>query len=235
MAVCDHYIVMVLLLVVPMMVILTGCAAPGVAPASSGPAAGEVMPVASATLAPPSWRPGDRWIYGWTSGAESGTKTVEALEIREINGVSFYLVRVGDVESFYTRDLRWAGTMQDGRVTSRMTPPQPLFSWPLQAGQGWTHRGTYEDRNGTTEFNDVFSVVAAEAVAVPAGRFYAWKIVRETQRRDSDQYWYAPEVRFYVKWVGRRGDAQFEEHLREYHPAPRLIPEQPSTGSPSTR
>ncbi len=89
---------------------LTGCAGPGVPPASSDPAAA-VMPTVSS---PPSWRPGDRWVYGWSSGAESGTKTVEALEIREINGVSFYLVRVGDVESFYTRDLRWAGTMQDG-------------------------------------------------------------------------------------------------------------------------
>jgi hypothetical protein len=212
--------------------ILTGCAAPGVPPASSVPAAGVVMPTVSS---PPSWRPGDRWVYSWTSGAETGVKTVEALEIREINGVSFYLVRVGDVESFYTRDLRWAGTMQDGRVTARMTPPHPLFTWPLEAGKGWAYRGTYGDRNGTTEFNDVFSVVAAEAVTVPAGRFNAWKIVRETERRDSDQYWYAPDVRFYVKWIGRRGDTQFEEQLREYHPAPRLIPEEPSTGSPSTR
>ena len=174
-------------------------------------------------------------MYGWTSGAESGIKTVEALEIREINSVSFYLVRVGDVETFYTRDLHWAGTMQDGRVAARMTPPQPWFAWPLKAGQGWTYRGTYEDRSGKTEFNDVFSVVAAEAVEVPAGRFNAFKIVRETERRDSDQYWYAPDVRFYVKWIGRRGDTQFEEQLREYHPAPRLIPGQPSTGSPSTK
>jgi hypothetical protein len=116
-----------------------------------------------------------------------------------------------------------------------MTPPHPLFTWPLEAGKGWAYRGTYGDRNGTTEFNDVFSVVAAEAVTVPAGRFNAWKIVRETERRDSDQYWYAPDVRFYVKWIGRRGDTQFEEQLREYHPAPRLIPEEPSTGSPSPR
>lgn len=174
-------------------------------------------------------------MYGWTSGAESGTKTVEALEIREINDVSFYLVRVGDVEVFYTRDLGWAGTVQDGRVASRMTPPQPWFAWPLRAGQSWTHRGTYEDRNGKAEFNDVFSVLSEEMVEVPAGRFNALKIVRETERRDSDEYWYAPDVRFYVKWIGRRGDATFEEQLRAYHPAPRLIPGQPSTGSPSTR
>ncbi len=223
------------LLVVVMLLVLTGCAAQGPPSASSTPTTDGTAPAVSAVPSPPGWRPGDRWVYGWTSGAESGIKTVEALEIREINGVSFYLVRVGDVEAFYTRDLRWAGTMQEGRVTSRMTPPQPWFAWPLKAGQSWTYRGTYEDRNGTTEFNDVFSIVAAEAVEVPAGRFNALKIVRETERRDSDQYWYAPDVRFYVKWIGRRGDTQFEEQLREYHPAARLIPGQPSTGSPSTK
>jgi len=226
---------MALLLAAVTLLILTGCAAQGVPPTSPAQAAREAMPVASVIPSPPTWRPGDRWVYGWTSGAESGVKTVEALEIMEINQVSFYLLRVGDAEAFWTRDLRWAGAMQDGRVASRMTPPQPWFAWPLRIGQTWTHRGTYEERSGRTELNDAFSVVAAETVEVPAGRFSAFKIVRETERRDSDQYWYAPDVRFYVKWIGRRGDTAFEEQLREYHPAPRLIPAPPSTGSPSTR
>lgn len=232
---CDHRFVMAVLLVVLMMSILTGCAAQGAPSASSAATGAESTPPVSVVPSPPVWRPGDRWVYGWTSGGESGTKTIEVLEIREINDVSYYLVRVGDVEVFYTRDLRWAGTMQDGRVASRMTPPQPWFAWPLRAGQGWTHRGTYEDRSGKTEFNDVFSVVAVEPVEVAAGRFNALKIVRETERRDSDQYWYAPDVRFYVKWIGRRADTAFEEQLHAYHPAPRLIPGQPSTESPSTK
>jgi hypothetical protein len=234
-AVCDDHFAMAPLFAAVMLLIFTGCVAQGVPPTAPAPAAGEARAVASVIPSPPGWRPGDRWVYGWTSGAESGVKTVEVLEIMEINQVSFYLLRVGDAEAFWTRDLRWAGSMQEGRVTSRMTPPQPWFAWPLKAGQTWTHRGRYEERNGTTESNDVFSVVAAEAVEVPAGRFDAFKIVRETERRDSDQYWYAPDVRFYVKWIGRRGDTAFEEQLREYHPAPRLIPGQPSTGSPSTR
>jgi hypothetical protein len=116
-----------------------------------------------------------------------------------------------------------------------MVPPQPWFSWPLEVGRTWTHRGTYEDRSGKMEFNDTFAVVATEEVEVPAGRFNAFKIVRQTERRDSDQYWYAPVVHFYVKWIGRRGDTQFEEHLREYHPASRLIPGPAPAGSPSTR
>lgn len=174
-------------------------------------------------------------MYAWTSGAQSGVKTVETVELREINRIPFYLVRVGDVDSLWTRNLHWAGTVQDGKVDSRMTPPQPWFTWPLKVGQHWTHRGIYEDRNGASDFRDVFSVVGSETVEVPAGRFDAFKIVRETDRRDSDQYWYAPDVRFYVKWIGRRGDTQFEEQLREFHQAPRLIPVQPSAGSPSTK
>ena len=224
---------MAALLVALVLAMLPGCAVPGGPPGS--PVPGDGAPAAITVPSSPTWRPGDRWVYGWTSGGESGTKTIEVLEIRTINDISFYLVRVGDVDVFYTRDLRWAGTMQDGRVTSRMTPPQPWFTWPLGAGQRWTHRGTYEDRSGKTEFSDVFSVVGAEAVEVPAGRFNALKIVRETERRDSDQYWYAPDVRFYVKWIGRRGDTAFEEQLQAYHMAPRLIRDQPATGPPSTR
>jgi hypothetical protein len=233
-AACDHRPAMLRVLTVLMLFTLAGCAAqnPPAASPVPAPAATSAMPM-TANL--PAWRPGDRWIYGWTSGAESGVKTVEALEIRDINRVSFYLVRVGAAEVFYTRDLHWAGTMEDGRVAARMTPPQPLFAWPLEAGRTWTHRGTFEDRSGKTDFNDLFSVEATEVVEVPAGRFNTFKIVRQTDRRDSDQYWYAPDVRFYVKWIGRRGDAQFEEQLREYHPAPRLIHAPASTGSPSTK
>ena len=184
--------------------------------------------------APPEWRPGDQWVYTWTSGQTGGTKSIEVLEIREINKVSFYLVKVGGLEQFYTRDLRWAGSMRDGKVQSRMTPPQPWFSWPLKMGSQWSHRGSYEDATGTSPYNDSFSVVGAEVVDVPAGRFNALKVVRETDTRDSDQYWYAPEVRFYVKWVGRRGNAQFEEALREYRPAQRLIPAPAASRPPST-
>jgi hypothetical protein len=173
-------------------------------------------------------------MYGWTSGSESGTKTVEVVELREINKVPFYLVRVGDLEHFYTRELQWAGTLREQKVESRMSPPIPWFVWPLEAGRRWTHRATYEDPNGKTQVSDTFSAVAIEVVEVPAGRFSAVKVVRETERRDVDEYWYAPEVRFYVKWVGRRGDARFEEQLREYRPAPRLIPGTPAPVPPST-
>jgi hypothetical protein len=39
-------------------------------------------------------------------------------------------------------------------------------------------------------------------------------------------------VQFYVRWIGRRGDTEFEENLREYHMGPRLIP---APAAPSSR
>lgn len=208
-----------------------GCVTPA-APTTPPPT---TLASTAAIISAPEWRPGDRWVYGWTSGSDTGTKTVEVVGIREINKVTFYLVQVGDLEHFYTRDLQWAGTMRDQKIESRMSPPQPWFAWPLEGGRRWTHHATYEDANGRSEVTDRFSVVATEMVDVPAGRFNAVKVVRETDRRDVDEYWFAPEVRFYVKWVGRRGDVRFEEQLRDYRQAPRLIPERPSTSPSPTR
>jgi hypothetical protein len=213
---------------------LAGCVAP------AGPAATSEAPKPAPVSAgvPPEWRPGDQWIYTWSSEVQSrtqsGSKSVEVLEVSEINTISYYLVKVGEAEQLYTKDLQWAGTMREGKVQSRMIPPQPWFVWPLESGRRWIHRGTYEDASGKSVRSDSFSVVGAEIVEVPAGRFSTLKVVRETDTRDSDQYWYAPEVRFYVKWVGRRGDQQFEEDLREYRPAQRLIPGQIPSSPPST-
>lgn len=198
---------------------LVACAARDTATAPAPP-----PPIVRAN-ARPEWRPGDRWVYDWTSGTNTGTKTVEVLEIREVNKIRYYVVRVGDSEQYFTLDFRWSGISRDLRIEARMIPPQPWFIWPLEVGSRWVHRGVYEGLEKNRKVSDTFAVVAAETVEVPAGRFPALKVVREGSSRDSDQYWFAPEVRWYVRWIGHRGGVQFEERLREYHMAPRLIPE----------
>ena len=49
----------------------------------------------------------------------------------------------------------------------------------------------------------------------------AVQVAREGERRDFDEYWYSADVRWYVRWVGRRGDVAFEERLRAYQPGRR--------------
>ena len=175
----------------------------------------------AASRAAPDWRPGDRWLYGLLIGTEHGTKTVEVVEIRDINNAPYYIVRVGELEHFYTTQLQWAGHARERKIESRMSPPLPWFTWPLEPGRQWTYNGTFQDPSGAVQRNDTFIVLSSEVVEVPAGRFNTLKVVHESDRGDRNEYWYAPEVRSYVKWVWRRDSSRTEEQLREYRAAPR--------------
>lgn len=196
-------------------------------PATGRPASGTTGPkMPERAQEAPEWLPGDRWTFEWTSGKDTGTKTIEVLETREVNSVNYYVTRLVEVQHFYTRELHWAAAVRDGRVEARMNPPQRWFSWPLEVGARWRFQGAFELLNGQTTHDDSFTVLAIDTVEVPAGRFPAFRILRQGQGADSDEYWYAPAVRWYARWIGRRSDASFEERLREYIPAPR--PPRPS-------
>lgn len=218
--------------------VLPGCAQssspPLPAPGLAAPSAAPAVPAAGRSVGAPTWTPGDRWTYVWTSGNDQGRKTVEIREIKEINGVRYYVVRNAGADHYWTTDLHWAGSVRDAKVEARMVPPEPWYQWPLQAGQQWQHRGEYEQAGGKQRADDAFAVAGPENVEVPAGSFEAFKITRTGSSGDSDQYWYVPQVRSYVRWIGRRGTVQFEEKLSEYRvagmpPAPTEAPVTPST------
>lgn len=198
---------------------LSGCAAETSVPTPVDP--GTPRPPVATPLPAPTWQVGDRWTYEWTSGTQNGTKTIEVTGVRDVENARYYVVRLGGSEHYYTAALQWAAAVRDGRVEARMVPPQPWFAWPLAAGARWTHQGRFEQREGVATHDDRFTVIGPERVEVPAGRYDGVKIVRETDRGDGDEYWYAADVRWYARWLGRRGESRFEERLREYHPAPR--------------
>lgn len=170
-------------------------------------------------IARPTWRAGDRWIYAWTMGATKGVKTSEVLGVREVGGVQYNVLRVEAAHLYYTSDLHWAANIVESRVVARATPPQPWFNWPLEVGKRWQYQGVYEAQERKDQMRDLYRVVGVESVEVPAGTFRTFKIVREVESAVADQYWYAPDVRWYVKWVGRRGMDEFQEVLQEYRPA----------------
>jgi hypothetical protein len=206
-------------ILVTLVLALAGCAT--ATPPPDAPDAARAPAATSLPLQAPSWQVGDRWTYEWTSGKDSGVKSVEVVAARDIGTVRYLVVRLGDSEHYYTEALHWAAASREGKVEARMVPPQPWFVWPLTAGARWSGQSRFEHREGAVVHADRFAVVGVEPVEVPAGRYQAIKLTRETDRRDVDEYWYAPEVRWYVRWVGRRGDVQFEERLREYRPVPR--------------
>ncbi len=190
-------------------------------------------------IARPAWRVGDRWLHAWTLGATKGVKTSEVLGVREVGGVQYTVLRVGTAHLYFTSDLHWAANIVESRVVARASPPQPWFNWPLEVGKRWQYQGVYQEQERKDQMRDTYRIVGVERVDVPAGVFQALKIVREVGSSIVDQYWYAPDVRWYVKWVGRRGKDEFEEVLQEYVPASQArVPARPvdqpagATGSP---
>jgi hypothetical protein len=166
----------------------------------------------------PTWNVGDRWTFEWRSGGQAGTRDVEVVRATDIRAVRYYVVRIGDLDFYLTPDLHWAASARDSVVESRVVPPRRWFAWPLVVGTEWEHRSLYEAATLKTPQVDRFSVVKAEPVEVPAGRFDALKVVRREDGPDFDEYWYAPEARWYVRWVGRRGAVEFEERLTRFTP-----------------
>lgn len=201
----------------------SACGLIGLQSAASGPSPPEspALALGVATASAPVWRAGDRWVFEWTAGSSTGSKTVTVLDRHELGGIAYHVVRIGDVEHYYTAELHWAFVLRDSKVEARMVPPTPWFVWPLDNGARWQHRGNFEDPRGRTVILDTFRVVGVEPVEVPAGRFQALRVIREGQGGETDEYWYVPEVRWYARWVGRRAELTFEERLKSYDPAPR--------------
>src|SRR5688500_16757834 len=163
-----------------------GCAVSALTACTAAPLNAPTPPAPPAVSLPsPEWRLRDRWFYDWTSGTQSGTKTVEVVDTKTVSAVSYFIVRMAEMDHYYTKDLHWAAAVRQSRVEARMVPPQPWFMWPLAAERRWSHRGTFENQDGTTAFSDHFTAVGMEAIDVPAGRFQAMKVVRQGER-DSD-------------------------------------------------
>jgi hypothetical protein len=200
--------------------VLTGCtmaATPPTRTSTESPAPPPASePRVAAPDGPPRWQAGDRWVYELSSSGQTVTRTIDVADVETVNGVKYYVANIGDVQMYFTTELHWAATMRNSKVQERMVPPQPLYVWPLQVGRRWTHRGTFEESQGHHEQIHRFVVSGVETVEVPAGRFQAFKILHESGDKEADQYWYAPEVGSHVRWVGRRGDIDFEERLKTY-------------------
>jgi hypothetical protein len=183
----------------------------------------------------PVWRAGERWIYAWTAGTEKGVKTSEVRGVREVKGVPYQVMRMEPIDVYFTVDLHWAwaASVSESRVTARAVPPLPWFTWPLQVGKRWEYQGVLEEQQRKESLRASYKVVGVEKIEVPAGTFQAVKVVREVNGSVVDEYWYAPDSRWYVKWVGRRGKDQFQEVLQEHVPAPQTVAPPPSAERPA--
>jgi Caspase domain len=197
------------------LLVLGGCAA-----ATTGPALQAPGPPAGSGGAPlaerPTWSLGDRWI-----------RTDGLWELIRIEPDHYVFSARTDEELHFSRELVIARYKHYGN-TELEFEPLPKLAWPLQVGSRGVATGRYKPRFGVGYDADFqWSVVAWEEVTVPAGTFKAYRIVYRIAPRLAANfarpdwrsappstltltYWYAPEIRQFVKADGDSWIVRFE-------------------------
>jgi hypothetical protein len=205
---------------------LSGC----VPPESVAPRAVETTrqpPIEAKAVAPavnadrPQWRVGYEWQYSWKDQSGSGTLAKEIIREESFAGVPSFVLKRGQSEDFYTKDvLGLLGSMSGGRITVKRTAPFQTLSWPLEVGKEWSNSYFVErlGEKSSESFEHRVVVTKLEQVKVPAGTFDAFKIEIYNARSGTllNDYWYAPEVKWFVKSRVYNREGVREEELRSF-------------------
>ena len=170
-----------------------------------------------AALNAPVWNVGDEWAYRYYGAIMAGTFVWSVVRAEVMDDFECYVVKEGDREIFWRkRDLALVREVANGLVVRRDVPPRLYYQWPLVVGNRWQQDLTFENWRDKITSSLTFSweVVGAEQLTVPAGRFHTLKIVSRNERmqRTINEWWYAPEVKQFVK-IHEWRDAG--EHTRE--------------------
>ncbi len=129
-------------------------------------------------------------------------------------GRDCYQIEAGDARYWYTKQLGYLARTS-GDKTVRLAAPPEDWQWPLQVGKQWSATVTWTDKGEqerTFVLTGVWLVETYEEVKTPAGTFKAFKVSRrEVESGASQEFWYSPEAR---GWVKIRGTEHRRRQLR---------------------
>lgn len=152
----------------------------------------------------PAYNPGDKWVY-MQFNEKKNTKKKIKLEFLRVEGDNYVFLQNGKKEHVKDANLTSLKRKKHGRY------PGPVIKFPLKKGNRWTYdhlsgkHGGPDITKRTTERTTTFEVTDYEQITVPAGTFWAFKIVGRVEgggmghERGTHTYWYAPEVKQIVK------------------------------------
>ena len=169
----------------------------------------------------PTWNAGDSWTY--RGRGPSGTFNVTRKVLREgvFEGREAYEVDAGGTHYWYTKQLGSLARTKGVETTRRARPPED-WQWPIQVGKQWSAIVAWIDRTDTQQqtytLTSVWTVEAYEEVKTPAGTFKAFKVTRrEIESGASQELWYSPEVKSWIKIRGANtADGNYEEELTSF-------------------
>jgi hypothetical protein len=159
---------------------------------------------------------GEKWVWNWKRTVE-GEVRAEGEDIQEVvdyNGVLGF----------------WNGvdTVRISAFLNQEQSSTPFRDWPLFVGKKWKYESEWENNEGTKgKTSQDAEVVSFEELNVAAGNFMAYKIEykgivtnsRGYKGEMSDTWWYAPELKTYIKHVNDDGYGVYTNELTHYSKA----------------
>ncbi|WP_025864192.1 hypothetical protein [Prolixibacter bellariivorans] len=159
---------------------------------------------------------GEKWVWNWKRTVE-GEVRAEGKDIQEV--VDYH----GELGFWNGNDTVRISTTLDQKQSST-----PFRSWPLYVGKKWKYESEWENNEGTKgKTSQDAEVVSFGEVTVAAGKFMAYKIEykgmvtnsRGYKGKMSDTWWYAPELKTYIKHVNNDGYGVYKNELISYSKA----------------
>jgi hypothetical protein len=110
------------------------------------------------------------------------------------------------VTTFITpRTGNWVTLTRNGKPFWSFDPPVG-WEWPLEVGKTWTRKSvmTLHAQNRQVPLEYTQTVEAHEEIAVPAGKFMAFRIKNVDNFGNENLQWFIPELSVYGKQVLKR-------------------------------
>ena len=187
--------------------------------------AGEPLPAPSEPTERPVLVPGERWVF---------TTYVQRF-LREENGLLVFKATFPKEKYYRTKDLNLVKQTKETEsgneeIVKSRTPHSGFFRFPMRVGASWKHAyKSVSKRGSAVTRKSKYKVVGYERITVQGREYDAYRIEGINQRTDRlygilITFWYAPEVKNWVKFVGvneytgeELSDWTFE--LEKYEPA----------------
>jgi hypothetical protein len=169
----------------------------------------------------PQIKPGDTWTFVTKDRVGPPNERKTSLLISEKVGNNFEGTNEAGEKVVITSNLV---SIQNGRATRDDVPSR--LNFPIEPGKKWKASYSWVNTQGSKGNNqDEFSVVGIEKIKVAAGEFDAYKIVSKGfwnnltnsgRGSQTTTFWYAPAVRYLVKFEYNDGWNNLVTELAQY-------------------
>lgn len=163
----------------------------------------------------PVFNVGSKWITKTDNGWEMTSELIgEEKDVYILSSVATEGSRKGEWKIFYNKNnMNCVKVIRDGKDDKEnMGMFKKFYDFPLYSGKKWNYQYTFGHARGYVDILVELLVTGVEDVAVPAGKFKAFKVKAKystTTGRDvsgTTYYWWAPDAKTRVKQEWEQGE-----------------------------